>query len=291
MTTSQLLASFLAYRKSKGFKNHQVVHRQVEKLFSYLADNLLDVHTFTVHNAQQYQGWLLEQTYARGTVINFIKGARLFFTYLVKRKVVGANPFLELKSLRNEKTPLGHIYTEAEMNTLLTALSQFGTTGEYRLHVVCELLYATGCSIGEIAMLRTEQIDFDNQIIQFKTRTGFLHHYAKRVLQEYVVHRETALHHHHTHGLFFGSNTATLRRFVNDGLRAITKKLKLPFITCDGFRHAFGFHLYRAGCGLRFIQALMGYRQLHAVELYARMDTTALDTMLREYHPRRCDGE
>ena len=192
---------------------------------------------------------------------------------------------------------------ETQMNRLLEKLSEFHdaqTKNEllekYRLHVAAVLLYATGMRIAEAAALLPEDIDIKRREVVIrngkggKSRIAFMTGYAADVLDYYLRYGRTAIlsrgWRKHSDRLF-GADVATLASAINHGLAKTCKMLKIPVITCHGFRHSLGTHLLRAGCDLRHIQMILGHEKLNSTKLYTRVDRRDLRNIIDKYHPRQ----
>jgi site-specific recombinase XerD len=87
-------------------------------------------------------------------------------------------------------------------------------------------------------------------------------------------------------GRLFGTGKAQLMSFVNRELKRVSAAAGLPLITSHTFRHAVGFHLLRAGCNIRHIQALLGHAKLKTTEVYTKIDKEDLRNVIDKYHPR-----
>jgi integrase/recombinase XerD len=74
---------------------------------------------------------------------------------------------------------------------------------------------------------------------------------------------------------------------VNAELAKAVKKLSMKRITSHVFRHAFGFHMLRAGCDIRHIQAFLGHESLSSTEVYTKVEKEDLKRVIDTYHPRR----
>jgi len=189
------------------------------------------------------------------------------------------------------------------MNRLLETLSKYDDAPtaieqleKYRLHVTSILLYATGMRISEAAMLLPDDIDVKKREVIIrngkggKSRVAFLTGYAADVLDYYMQYGRTVLlargWRKHSDRLF-GVDKATLANAVNHRLFAICKKLKIPVITCHGFRHSLGTHMLRAGCDIRHIQMILGHEKLNSTQRYTRVDRRDLRNIIDKYHPRQ----
>lgn len=291
-------------------RNIYGIRYRLKILMSYLEENQIDVSTLSIKDAQNYQGWLIENgtkegnKYTSGSIRNFMKVAKRFYEYLKQKDIVVTNPFKEVVLIRSEKKLPKNILKEKEMNKLLKALSDFtDVEGDlkrierrYRVHVICEVMYATGLRISEVASLQIPDIDLEKREIHLREGKGgegrvvFLNEYAARILSFYIkemyplLKRKTR--YHHT-SLLFGASGNRLDTLVNEDLKEVCTKLGLRKTTCHSFRHAVGFHLLRAGCDIRYIQELLGHKQIRNTEVYTKVERDDLREKIDHYHPRQ----
>jgi site-specific recombinase XerD len=260
----------------------------------------------------RYIGWLSSQLspagrpYSAQTVVCYFSAARAFYAYLKGRGVLVTNPFAEVRRPRVEKRLPRGILKEAEMKVLLEGLMRFddiphlkAALAAYRLHVVAELMYATGLRVSEVASLRVSDIDFPRSTITVRVakggwpRVAFLGEFAREVLRLYIecvrVVAATECH-RKNEGLLFGTRWSAFGRAVNSGLAEACASLGLPAMRSHGFRHAVGFHLLRAGCNIRHIQSILGHRRLRNTEVYTRVDKEDLKQVVDACHPRKWGG-
>jgi site-specific recombinase XerD len=307
---SAIIDEFLTWRKEQGFRDRNGMRKNVKKLIGYLKHSDIELNEVKVKDAQEYQGWLLKTlkpgggTYDDWTVYNFIKAAIAFFHFLKKTGRAGSNPFAAIRRRRVNKKIPRNVLSEKEMNTLLEAFGRFDEVKglrnrkiRYRLHVLVELLYSTGMRIGEAAMLKGDEIDFSRGVVEFKDikgghdRRAFLNDYAAKLLTIYINEmREHTLFEINDKQLLFGAKASRLLLLLNEQLSEIAKEQKLPRTTSHGFRHAFGTHFLRRGCSIRYIQELLGHRQIASTEVYTKVDRERLRQVFDEYHPRKLEG-
>jgi integrase/recombinase XerD len=214
-----------------------------------------------------------------GTMINYLKVARRFFSWLAESQRITTNPFMELPYPKSPEHLSRNVLTEAQMGRLLATLARFDEAPSdrerlrrYRVHVVAEFLYATGLRIAEAASLEERHIDLPSRLVHLsegkggKARTAFLTGYASDVLDRYLsIGRQAVLGKYprnqgHT---LFGADKGRLASVVNGELRTLCLGLAIPVITTHGFRHSLGTHLLRAGCDMRHIQAILGHESLN----------------------------
>jgi site-specific recombinase XerD len=77
-----------------------------------------------------------------------------------------------------------------------------------------------------------------------------------------------------------------LARATNAELARACREAGVHAITSHGFRHALGYHLLRAGCTLRYIQAILGHKHLADTEVYTKVDAEDVKRVFDECHPR-----
>jgi site-specific recombinase XerD len=300
-TMKKYLASFLEARKQEGFRDSKGMKKNVKKFFRYLDEKDLSAAGLRLAEAQGYQGWLIEQKrYASGSIINFMKGAKAFYGYLKKSGIAYTNPFAEVRRIREEKRLPKNILKEKEMHRLLVGMRDFDKIMEigkkrlrYRMHVLAEFLYSTACRISEAASVKVSDIDFGRgtvEVVDAKSgykRVVFLSEYAKEVLRLYVTEMTgEILKGSNNKEMLFGAKGNRLCEVLNRELREVARRENLPAIKSHGFRHAVGYHLLRAGCGIRQIQEILGHRAIRNTEVYTKVDKEDLKEVLDRFHPR-----
>jgi site-specific recombinase XerD len=275
----------------------------------YLGDNHVSWERFGLKEAQGVQTALMamqdgsgKRLYAPATVVKMIGTLKIFYGWAKKRHLVHENPFRRVKCVKQPKKLPKDIYGPAEMESLLAWLGDFsaGSTVKdkrerYLAHLVAELMYATGLTVGEVKRLRPGDLDLERRtarvfLPQYKReRVCFLSEYAAGILGIYVEELRPLIlvspNYRNSRHLLFGTS-AELTRTVNRVLLAASAVLELSPCTTRMFRHALSLHLVKAGCDARFAQELVGHESLSTTQLYVRIDTRDLRGALDEFHPR-----
>ena len=306
-----LLKKFLADCRSLGYREQTIRgHRvRVVHVYRYLEEMGLSVEQMGVREASGYQGWLLSRRTKEGrepsrrSVHAYLVSACGFYRYLKRKGVVLENPFVEIKRVGSEKKLPRKIPREHEMGRLLDALGRFSDPHlkrmmhSYRLHVLGELMYATGLRISEVAQLGPEDVDVKHGVVEVRDgkgglgRKALLNEYARGVLKWYLEElRPRRRRSRHRRDRLFGGGGERLGKIVNEGLGPVCEELEMVKVTSHGFRHAVGYHLLRGGCPLRTIQELLGHRRLRNTEVYTKVEKEELREMVDRYHPRRWKG-
>lgn len=305
-----LLKEYLVYAKIKGHREQGLIGLRVRipKLFEFLNEKGISLHELGVKQAQEFQGWLLEtgkqdgRKYSKNSILAYLTAASALCECMKQKGILKSNPFKEIRKIRRDKKIPRNLLKEKEMNQLLSELGRFGGGNlknriiNYRVHVIAELMYATGLRISEVAALTPGDIDLQRGTVSVcdgksgKSRIVFLNEYAREVLRIYIEKMRDLVFsewNERNAGLLFGVQWAWLSRPVNRVLNNTAKKLGHEGFTSHGFRHCFGYHLLRAGCNIRYIQQLLGHAHLKNTEIYTKVDKEDLKQVLDTYHPRK----
>jgi site-specific recombinase XerD len=254
-----------------------------------------------VQDALRYKEELSAQDKGAGTVNNFLAASRILFEYLVTSGRRLSNPFKEIPFLSQPFRLCRNYLTETQMLRLLSKLMRFDEAKDmhakrrrYRVHVIAEVLYATGLRQHELALVQKRHIDLCRRAIFIPcgkgglSRTVFLTGFAAGVLERYLSKGRAAAMPRYKACAYtervFGS---WIGDRVQLELRLLCKELELPVITCHGFRHSLGTHLLRAGCDIRHIQVLLGHHNISSTVTYTHLDKDDLKKSLDAYHPRQ----
>ena len=306
----EYIAGYLQEQISKGVSTREAGHKKnrLKKLKEYLDEEGIGFKYLRSKKAQRFQGWLLKKKsnkghkYAKSTVVRAVNQASSFYEYLKKNKVILSNPLKQVKRVRVDKTVVKNILKEKQMNKLLDELTRFEDeqslrekVSRYKLHVVAEIMYATGMRIGEAEGLRVEDIDFERGMVvvkdkkKKKQRIAILNEYAIKVLKLYVEKMRywVFCKVNFENGTLFGTKGESLECFLNKKLKYLCKRLGYSIMTTHGFRHSLGYHLLKAGCDIRYIQSILGHERLRTTQIYTRVEKEELRSVLDKYHPRK----
>ena len=149
--------------------------------------------------------------------------------------------------------------------------------------LVIMFLYYAGLRLDEVRNLKWQNLDFERKLIQLKITKGnhervvFLHEKLINALEFLGKAKE---------GLIFISergkiyNKRTIQQIVKNAARkAEIKKSVHPHT----LRHSFATHLLEAGCDIRYIQHLLGHKNLQTTQIYtyvANKDLSNLSNLI-----------
>jgi site-specific recombinase XerD len=305
-------AIFEEYKQEESLRGHteqgfESTVRGVRKVIVYAESLNCMIWEISIREAQRFQGWLIEtgrndgKPYKEKTILSFLNSAISFYEFLCRRSRVPSNPFKEIRRIRVPRELPKDLLKEDEMQQLLDELARYDKETHlarmitrYRTHVIAELQYATGMRISEVARLKVGDVDYEKGIVHIKGKgkreqIGFLNPYVSRILKIYKDRMRSLLFselNDKNGNLLFGITRQGLGEVVNATLHKAAKKCGYKGFTSHKFRHCMGYHLLRAGCNIRYIQQLLGHKQLRTTEVYTRVDKESLKAVLHRCHPR-----
>jgi integrase/recombinase XerD len=282
-------------------------------LFKYLNEQNIDFLRLKINEAQNFQTSLLTQTnqegslrYKKNTINGMISRVCHFYSYLEQEKKIRCNPFTGVKRVKRSRILPRNILNEEKTDILLRSLRRFWRGKDlterkklYKAHLISELMYSTGMRINEIMKLKPSDIDFTKGTVRISDsksgviREGILNEYCQRILKIYIDEVKDYVVFGKNNGdsrLLFGSK-GHLKAWLNAILNKESNRLEFGNYTTHNFRHAVGFHLLRSGCDIRFIQSILGHKDLGTTQIYTKVEKEDLKHVLDKYHPRQWGGE
>ena len=313
MMTKEHKDLFKEYKQEEALRGHTKqglvsTVQGVRKVIIYAESIHRKVWEIGIREAQGFQGWLIEtgrndgKPYKEKTIVSYLNSAISFYEFLLRHCRVPANPFKEIRRIRVPKELPKDLLKEDEIQHLLDALASYNEEGHlarmitrYRTHVIAELQYSTGMRISEVARLKVDDVDYKKSIVHIKGKgkreqIGFLNPYACQILKIYKERMRSLLFselNDKNGELLFGITRQGLGEVVNATLNKIASQCGYKRFTSHKFRHCMGYHLLRAGCNIRYIQQLLGHKQLKTTEVYTKVDKESLKAVLERCHPRK----
>ena len=240
----------------------------------------------------EFLGWRKKGGAAAATIRLHAVALRIFFRFLVQRKMLGVDP-TEFLGVPKVERYLPETLSGPEVTSLIQAAGG-GTPLERRDRAIVELLYASGLRVSEICEARLENLDLEQGFIRVvgkgnKQRLVPVGSGARKSLRRYLSSGRPELVGPKTGGEVFLSVRG--RKLTNQRIwqllgelaaRAGLEKNVHPHM----LRHSFATHLLQGGADLRIIQELLGHADIATTQVYTQVDTRGLHKAHRQFHPR-----
>ncbi len=259
--------------------------------------------------ARSFAVELLRKGESKNSVLRKASAMRSFFRFMLREKLVTANPFLSLPLPKKERSLPKFLqipdidrlinavasYWEAERSAGTAARDENIEFGTLRDSALLEMIYSAGLRVGEAAAADCGDLDLISGTVRIagkgkKERIGILGSSAQKALRRYQKFcRDNAIPTAKNSPLF-----VNMRDFTRLSTRSIQRSLKNylaaaglpPDLTPHKLRHSFATHLLDAGADLRSVQELLGHENLSTTQIYTHVSTRRMKEVYKQAHPR-----
>lgn len=272
------------------FDNSKITHEEKYKLIGRLIEeiklrkysfetgkNYADIIKKYLDSEKGAKGFLISYTDKSRATIRRIYFALEFFYknvlnetlknqgFLAHRKACFSSGFNENIPLIKKKIQLPIVLNKEEINLMINS------TNNLKHKLVLMFLYYAGLRLNELRNLKWENLDFERKIIQLKIAKGehervvFLHDKIIDLLKLYGIKKEGLIVLANTNKKY---NKRTIQQIVKNSAKKTGIKKKVSPHT---LRHSFATHLLEAGCDIRYIQKLLGHKNLQTTQIYTHV--------------------
>ena len=250
--------------------------------------------------ARRFLATFVKEGAAPTTVRRKLAGLRTFFRRLRYWGVVVGDPFASLRGPRQVRTLPRTLDVPDVTRLLAQPLKDLreGTVGEFeavRDSALFEMLYSTGCRIGEAVAVKWGEIDFGRGTLVVlgkgsKERLVILGAPARSALGRLreVMRSIRADLADDAADVFLGEKFGRLgRRTAERRMKRYLAEAGLPpDLTPHKLRHSFATHLLDAGADLRSVQEMLGHANLSTTQIYTHVSVERLKDVYFKSHPR-----
>ncbi|HEY5706111.1 MAG TPA: site-specific tyrosine recombinase XerD [Terrimicrobiaceae bacterium] len=239
-----------------------------------------------------YLAWRKRSGLAAASIKLEAVALRIFFRFLLARKILTSNPAENLSIPRVEKYLPETLNTSA-VKRLLESVTGADPLG-LRDRAMLELLYASGLRISELCNVRLEGLDLDEGMIRVvgkgnKTRLVPVGSEALAAIRSYLeIERPKLVSERSGAEIFLSVRGRKLtpqrvwqlvKRYAS---RAGLDANVYPHL----LRHSFATHLLCGGADLRIIQEMLGHADIATTQIYTHVDSSHLKSVHKKFHPR-----
>lgn len=264
------ICEFLDFLEREGLSFRNLEYSDIRFFLMYLKDEKKD------HNS---------------SIDRKLSALRSFYKYLSNEKIVSTNVFsLVSGPKKSKKLPRYFEYNELEE---MFSIPDCHTPLGQRDLLLLEMLYATGCRVGELVSIKVSDIDLGRRNILIlgkgnKERYVTYGDYCEEALTQYLRDGYLQLNVQKSDYLFLNRNGGVLTergvRYLLDKIieqTSIHKKISPHMI-----RHSFATHLLNEGCDLLTVQKLLGHESIKATQIYTHVTTDRLKEVYYHSFPR-----
>ncbi len=277
--------------------------RDLTDLEEFLRERKTQMSAATTADLSAYLAHLSTQGFAASSQARRLSSARQFYKFLYTEGLRGDDPTGILDSPKKGR-PLPKIMSVADVTKLLAQAQKEAETDEpgqlarIRMHLLLELLYATGMRVSELVSLPATVLRHEGRFLMIrgkgnKDRMVLLSRTAIDAMETYDRARKALA--PKKEGVpesawLFPSNgkeghlpRQVFARDLKD--IAIRAGLSPSSISPHIMRHAFASHLLQNGADLRAVQELLGHSDISTTQIYTHVLEERLQELVQTHHP------
>lgn len=219
-----------------------------------------------------------------------LSAVRQFHRFLVAEAIKGEDP-TRIVATPKPGRGLPKVLSVEDVDSLLTLAESEAESGEekeQRLHVLLELLYATGMRVSELVALERRAVTREANYLSIKgkgskERIVPMGDKARDALHAWLDAGEK------TRFVFpaSGAEGHLARQVFARDLKALAARagLSAASVSPHVLRHAFASHLLQNGADLRVVQMLLGHADISTTQIYTHVLDAHLRKLLEDHHP------
>ena len=242
-------------------------------------------------DTSQYISYLFSQNLKSTSVNRKISSLKTFFNFLLKKKLINANPFAD-QIMPKKPISLPKSISEDDVIKLLNAPKPDSLIG-LRDKAMLELLYASGVRISELVNIKFSDLDLERNIIKVfgkgsKERLVPFGEDAAQCISAYIDERKKNKSLASIKYIFLNNRGKKISRHAFwHRLKEYCLEIGLKQdISPHTLRHAFATHLLNRGADLRSVQVLLGHSDLSTTQIYTHIAKQRLSELVKKHHPR-----
>ena len=236
--------------------------------------------------------WRLDQHYKPRSTARFLSGARGFYRYLLREKLIAVDPTLQV-DMPQLGRPLPKSLSEADVEALSAAPDLSDAIGQ-RDRAMLEVLYACGLRVTELISLTLEQVNLRQGVLRVmgkgsKERLVPMGEEAIVWVERYLRDARHELLNGRPSDVLFPSQRGeqmTRQTFWHRIKHQATVAGIDKSLSPHTLRHAFATHLLNHGADLRVVQMLLGHSDLSTTQIYTHVARARLQDLHARHHPR-----
>jgi len=291
----RLREAFVRYLRSEchlADNSVQAYDRDLRRFFEWLRGRR--IANLSISELSDYPAWLTGKELAPASISRHIVSLKVFFRYLQLEGSLTDNQ-AELLGTQKLWQRVPTVLSQSDVELLLMSPKPPRPWWR-RDRAMLELLYATGCRVSELSLLRPRDVYLADRYVMChgkgdKQRVVPLGRKAIAAIEAYLQHERLKLIERArmpSQFLLLSSRGGRMRR------ERIWELIKLyakqsgcnTDLSPHSLRHTFATHLLAGGADLRQVQEMLGHASISTTQIYTHVDHSRLKKVHDSFHPR-----
>ncbi|MBH09975.1 MAG: hypothetical protein CMG74_06405 [Candidatus Marinimicrobia bacterium] len=266
--------------------------RDIARYLSFLTrKNISSLNAISQRFVREYIRYLSKKGLAPASIKRNVSSIKNYHKYLSEENMVNNNPTLNLSTPKIPKK-LPDILSVDDVEKIINAIDP-KSKYHNRDRAIIEILYSCGLRVSEMCDLKLRNLFLEDDLIRvmgkgLKERLIPIGGKAKKDLDQYLKYTRPLL------NKKTGSSSVFLSRNGNPLTRSMINKILEKWKKVSGIeknlsphtlRHSFATHLLKGGADLRFVQLMLGHKDISTTQIYTHLDKSALEIVYKKAHP------
>lgn len=295
----KVFVDYLRFERNLSEKTIEAYQADLEA-FKQFYKNLNSELSWKTIDSDIVRDWevsMMDNGNSASSVNRRLSALRSFYRFLLRRKMVTADPAHNLQGPKKEKS-LPYYIRESEMNKLLDGEGYFSEDFEGRRDkMILLMFYSTGIRLSELTGLNLADVDLDQMQIKVtgKRNKQRIIPYGDEMgdaIRGYLGMRAAFLvEKGRSEEMAFFVDTKSASRISSAKVQVLVKRY-LSLVTTQRkrsphvLRHSFATSMLNHHADLQSVKELLGHESLSTTEIYTHTSFEELKEMYKQAHPR-----
>lgn len=297
MEIDVISAEFKHYLQARNYAKSTVVCycQYLGYFMDYIQKlNLTSLKQVTGQHIRDYQLMVMEKDFAQETTALRIRPVKRLFEYLVETNRLLINPCEKIVETKRKGRKMPPVLTPQEMSKLLDQ-PNLSLRMQIRDRAIMEVFYSSAIRRDELLHLEVYHVDLKEKVLFIKKGKGnrqrvvplgkaaikYLREYLEKIRPRYARKnpKERKLFLTNEGNAVSGGTISSFLRIYR-----LASKIKKP-VSAHTFRRSCATHLLQNGADIRYVQKLLGHKNIRTTQLYTKVVPVDIKETHKKTHP------
>lgn len=290
-------AEFKQYLQSRNYAKSTVTCycQYLSYFFAYIHERkLTSLKQVNGQHVRDYQLMVMEKDFAQETTALRIRPVKRLFEYLVETNRLLINPCEKIVETNRKGRKMPPVLTLQEITKLLDQ-PNLSLRMQIRDRAIMEVFYSTAIRLDELLHLEVYHVDLKEKVLFIKKGKGnrqrvvplgktavqYVREYLEKIRPRYARKnpKERKLFLTNEGNAVSGGTISSFLRIYR-----LASTIEKP-VSAHTFRRSCATHLLRNGADIRYVQKLLGHKNIRTTQLYTKVMPVDIKETHKKTHP------